>query len=93
MLAGKPVVRGTRLSVPLILGHLAQGWSIDDLLDSYPRLSGQGIRDARAHPGAPPRASDGMPGARRALLLAGSGYRFGSVTWEGDHGLQSVPEL
>jgi uncharacterized protein (DUF433 family) len=49
VLAGKPVVRGTRLSVSLILGHLAQGWSIEDLLGSYPRLTEQGIRACLAY--------------------------------------------
>ncbi len=49
VLAGKPVVRGTRLSVSLILGHLAQGWSIEDLLDSYPRLTEQGVRACLAY--------------------------------------------
>lgn len=49
VLAGKPVVKGTRLSVTLILGHLAQGWSIEDLLSSYPRLSEEGVRACLAY--------------------------------------------
>lgn len=44
VLAGKPVVKGTRLSVALILGHLAQDWSIEDLLSSYPRLTEEDVR-------------------------------------------------
>ena len=38
VLAGKPVVRGTRLSVELIVGLLGQGWSEEQVLDSYPQL-------------------------------------------------------
>jgi uncharacterized protein (DUF433 family) len=38
VLAGKPSVKDSRLSVELIIGWLAQGWTPDDLLDSYPRL-------------------------------------------------------
>jgi uncharacterized protein (DUF433 family) len=38
VLAGKPVVRGTRLSVEFLLDRLADGWSTDDLYRSYPRL-------------------------------------------------------
>lgn len=39
ILVGKPVIKGTRLSVELILDLLAQGWSEDDVLRSYPKLS------------------------------------------------------
>ena len=36
VLAGKPVVRGTRLPVDLIVGLLGQGWSEGDILQNYP---------------------------------------------------------
>jgi uncharacterized protein (DUF433 family) len=36
VLAGKPVVRGTRLSVDFILGLMGQGWSEIDVLRNYP---------------------------------------------------------
>ena len=39
VLAGKPVIRGTRLSVDFIVGLLAQGWSELDILRSYPGLA------------------------------------------------------
>ncbi len=39
VLVGKPVVRGTRLAVELILELLAAGESEADLLASYPRLT------------------------------------------------------
>jgi len=39
VLAGKPVVKGTRLSVELMLGFLAQGWTERELLDNYPQLT------------------------------------------------------
>jgi len=39
VLAGKPVVRGTRLSVDFIVGLLAQGWSEADILRNYPGLT------------------------------------------------------
>lgn len=35
VLAGKPVIRGTRISVELILEKVAAGDSIDDILVSY----------------------------------------------------------
>ncbi len=39
VLAGKPVVRGTRLAVDLIVGLLGQGWSEGDILQNYPGLT------------------------------------------------------
>ncbi len=39
VLAGKPVVRGTRLSVDFLLGLLAQGWPEGEILRNYPGLS------------------------------------------------------
>ena len=43
ILVGKPIIRGTRLSVELIVDLLAQGWSEDDVLRSYPKLSADDI--------------------------------------------------
>ena len=39
VLAGKPVVKGTRLSVQLILELLADDWSTEEILDQYPMLT------------------------------------------------------
>ncbi len=38
VLVGKPVVKGTRLSVDFLLGLLAQGWSEPEILRNYPGL-------------------------------------------------------
>jgi uncharacterized protein (DUF433 family) len=43
ILAGKPIIRGTRISVEFIIGLLADGWSADDVLDNYPHLSKEQI--------------------------------------------------
>ena len=39
ILLGKPVIRGTRISVELILELLANGWSEEMILDSYPQIT------------------------------------------------------
>lgn len=39
VLAGKPVIRGTRLSVEFIIGLMADGWSEADILASYSGLT------------------------------------------------------
>lgn len=44
ILAGKPVVRGTRLAVEFIIDLLAQGWTEDELLRNYPGLTREDIR-------------------------------------------------
>jgi uncharacterized protein (DUF433 family) len=44
VLVGKPVIKGTRLAVELILDRLADGWSQEDLLRSYPRLTPEAIQ-------------------------------------------------
>ena len=38
ILVGKPVIRGTRLSVELILDLLANDWTIERVLDEYSQL-------------------------------------------------------
>ena len=43
VLVGKPIVRGTRLSVELVVGLLADGWSEADILANYPGLTRQDI--------------------------------------------------
>jgi uncharacterized protein (DUF433 family) len=39
VLAGKPVIRGTRLAVEFIVGLLAQGWTEAQILDNYPGVT------------------------------------------------------
>ncbi len=49
VMLGKPVVEGTRITVQLILEALAAGESIEQLLDSYPNLTREGILAALAY--------------------------------------------
>ena len=46
VMLGKPVIRGTRIPVELVLRKLAEGATETDLLDAYPRLTTQDIRAA-----------------------------------------------
>jgi uncharacterized protein (DUF433 family) len=43
VLAGKPVVRGTRLSVEFVIGLMADGWNEADIIANYPGLSREDI--------------------------------------------------
>lgn len=38
ILMGKPVIKGTRISIEFILDRLANGWSEEMILQSYPLL-------------------------------------------------------
>lgn len=46
---GKPVIRGTRIMVRNILGSLAGGDSISDILENYPELGIEDIEAALAY--------------------------------------------
>jgi len=46
ILAGKPIIKGTRISVEFILGLLAQGMSTEEILKAYPHLEKQDIKAA-----------------------------------------------
>lgn len=43
VLLGKPVVKGTRLSVEFILGLYAEGWTEDQILENYPNLTKENL--------------------------------------------------
>ena len=47
-LGGSPRVRGTRISVSLILESLAAGMNIAEIVDAYPSLSEDSVRGALA---------------------------------------------
>lgn len=51
VMLGKPVVRGTRIPVELLLRKLGEGATQEDLLDAYPRLALEDIQAALAFAG------------------------------------------
>ena len=44
VLAGKAKIKGTRISVELILGRLGEGWTIEQLLEAYPHITREQIQ-------------------------------------------------
>jgi uncharacterized protein (DUF433 family) len=44
VLGGKPVIKGTRISVELLLGWFAAGWSMDEVLENYPRVTREDLK-------------------------------------------------
>jgi len=47
IMLGKPVIRGTRIPVELILRKIGEGAREEDLLDAYPNLTEADLRAAR----------------------------------------------
>jgi len=43
ILAGKPVIKGTRVAVEFILDLLANGWSVRSMLRNYPQLKKEDV--------------------------------------------------
>jgi uncharacterized protein (DUF433 family) len=49
ILAGKPVIRGTRLSVDFVIGLMAEGWSEADIIENYPGVTRDDIAACLAY--------------------------------------------
>jgi uncharacterized protein (DUF433 family) len=46
ILGGKPIIKGTRISVQLILEWLANGSSIEQIIEEFPQLEYEAVREA-----------------------------------------------
>ncbi|MBK8301938.1 MAG: DUF433 domain-containing protein [Chloracidobacterium sp.] len=44
IMAGKPCIKGTRLTIDFLLERLASGWSEKQLYESYPNLTPEDLR-------------------------------------------------
>ncbi|MCX6198681.1 MAG: DUF433 domain-containing protein [Bacteroidetes bacterium] len=49
VLVGKPAIKGTRLAVEFILGLYEAGWTEQQILDNYPRLTQDDLRAVFAY--------------------------------------------
>lgn len=49
ILMGKPSIKGTRISVELVLGWLGAGWSLEQVLDNYPHLQREDVLAALSY--------------------------------------------
>jgi uncharacterized protein (DUF433 family) len=64
VLVGKPVIKGTRLSVEFVLGLLAAGWDLAQIQANYPGVKPEDIRACLAY------ASEALEG-EKVFPLAG----------------------
>ena len=48
ILSGKPIIKGTRISVDFLLELMASGMNVDQIVEQYPQLTDALIREALA---------------------------------------------
>ena len=51
VLVGKPVIKGTRISVELVMDLLARGYSTQDILGQYEHLTAEDVRACLGYAG------------------------------------------
>ena len=44
ILCGKPVIRGSRISVEFVLDRIGEGWSIEQFTEQYPGITAEDVR-------------------------------------------------
>jgi uncharacterized protein (DUF433 family) len=44
VLVGKPVIKGTRISVEFVVGLLARGWTIEDIIKEYDHVTQEDVQ-------------------------------------------------
>jgi uncharacterized protein (DUF433 family) len=49
IMLGKPVIKGTRITVELLMRKLADGFTVDDILEMYPHLTLEQVQAAFAY--------------------------------------------
>ena len=49
ILTGKPVIRGTRMSVEFVVDLLGRGWTVDQILKEYDHLAPEDIQACLAY--------------------------------------------
>ena len=84
ILVGKPLIKGTRISVELVLGRLANGWTFEQVLESYPHISREDILAVlafaaeRLHEEGAPTVSETneIEAFFRTFNVDTSGYKF-----------------
>ena len=70
ILAGKPVVKGARIAVDLVLEELAQNLDIAELLAAHPDLTRTDVQACLAYAQAIVTGEEAAPGHRRGLQIS-----------------------
>ncbi len=46
ILAGKPIIKGTRIAVEFLVDLMAEGWGADQIVGNYPQLTAEDLQAA-----------------------------------------------
>ena len=46
VMVGKPVIKGTRITIEAIIGRVAEGWTFDKILEDFPYITKEDIQAA-----------------------------------------------
>ena len=65
ILVGKPVVRGTRISVKAVLERLADNPNLDELFAAFPRLTPEDVRACLTYASALAAGEEVQPAPKR----------------------------
>lgn len=61
VMVGKPVIKGTRVTVDAILGRIAEGWTFYEILEDFPHITKEDIKAAIMYAESLVRGEDIMP--------------------------------
>ena len=61
VMAGKPVIKGTRVPVDLIVHRIAQGETVEHLLEDYPKMTRQDVRATLEYASSVVKGEDIIP--------------------------------
>ena len=61
VMVGKPVIKGTRVPVYEIVLRVAQGWTFEDIIEDYPRITKEDIKAALTYAGELVEGEDVFP--------------------------------
>jgi uncharacterized protein (DUF433 family) len=61
VMVGKPVIKGTRVTVHEIVLRIAQGWTFEDIIQDFPRITKDDIRAALTYAGSLVEGEDVFP--------------------------------
>jgi uncharacterized protein (DUF433 family) len=50
VMSGKPVIRGTRITVEMVLRRIADGYTVAELTEDWPHVTAEDIKAARDYP-------------------------------------------
>ena len=90
ILVGKPVVKGTRIPVELVLKRLSQDLNLETLFEAYPRLTPEDVKACLAYAEAQVAGEDVYPVNKRADRTRG--YAFGGKRRYQKRAISSVSE-